>query len=206
MLRKPRITSVPVESLPEGSQTKGQQDLTPATEEQGKTDAEQMTEILQEVKEEHKEAVSDAPVVVKPKAKRASRAKPKEEPKEEPILTLQVSDQREEEPKEEPKGDDKVGCSDCGKQMSAKTLKYSHGPNCSSKKPKTKTDTKEGLQPTIQREEITEELIEHHIRTRTRADRALRRETMMNKLMQTAFCFSEPFLYTYRWSTQSTCP
>ena len=68
MPRKPRITALPVE----------QQDLTPATEEQGKTDAEQMTDIINEVKEERKaeepkEAVSDAPVVVKPKAKRASR-------------------------------------------------------------------------------------------------------------------------------------
>ena len=101
-----------------------------------------------------------------------------EEPKEEP------SEEAKEEPKEEPKGEDKVGCPDCGKQMSAKTLKYSHGPNCSSKKPKTKAEEQ---QPTIQREEITEELIEHHIRTRTRADRALRRETMMNKLMQRPF-------------------
>ena len=32
--------------------------------------------------------------------------------------------------------DTKVACPDCGKQMSAKTLKYSHGPNCSSKKQK----------------------------------------------------------------------
>jgi hypothetical protein len=149
-----------------------------------------MTEIIQEVKEEpnteeQKEAVSDAPVVAKPKAKRASRAKPKEEPaKEEPAKEEQKEEPKKEEPKEEPKGEDKVDCPDCGKQMSAKTLKYSHGPNCSSKKPNKKADER---QPTIQREEITEELIEHHIRTRTRADRALRRETMMNKLMQTAF-------------------
>ena len=170
MSRKPRITSVPVEQIEEG--------LVVARDvPDEKTDAEQMTEILQEVKEEHKEAVSDAVVVVKPKAKRASRAKPKEEPKE----------AVKEEPKEEPTSEDKVGCLDCGKQMSAKTLKYSHGPNCSSKKPKTKTDKKEELLPNIQREVITEQDIEHHIRTRTRADRALRRETMMNKLMQTAF-------------------
>ena len=173
MARKLRITAVPVEQREEGL-------MVASDVSDEKTDAEQMTEILQEVKEEpnaeeRKEAVSDAPDVVKPKAKRASRAKPKEEPvKEEPM-------------KEEPKGEDKVGCPDCGKQMSAKTLKYSHGPNCSSKKPKTKADKTEERQPTIQREEITEELIEHHIRTRTRADRALRRETMMNKLMQTAF-------------------
>ena len=171
---KPRITAVPVE------QVQPEEGLMVARDE--KTDAEQMTEILQEVqqepKEEPKETVSDAPGEVKPKAKRASRAKPKEQPiKEEP----------KEEAKEEPKGEDKVGCPDCGKQMSAKTLKYSHGPNCSSKKPKTNTDKKEEQRPTIQREEITEELIERHIRTRQRAERATRREMMMNNLVQSAF-------------------
>ena len=169
--------AVPVESLPEG--------LVVARDvPDEKTDAEQMTEILQEVKEEPREAVSEAPVVVKPKAKRASRAKPKEEPLEAEPIEEQILTQ---EPKEEARIDDKVACPDCGKQMSAKTLKYSHVANCVTKKPKTKTDKTEERQPTIQREEITEELIEHHIRTRSRAARALRRETMMNNLMQSAF-------------------
>ena len=142
MPRKPRITAVPVEQ-PEGLMVAN--DLP-----EEKTDAEQMTEILQEVKEEPKVAVSDAVVEVKPKATRASRAKPKEEPhedepKEEPILTLSLpegsqtkgsaSDQRD-----ELKMDTNVACPDCGKQMSAKTLKYSHGPNCSSKKQKRGDD------------------------------------------------------------------
>jgi len=186
MPRKPRITAIPVD------QVQPEEGLVVAMDE--KTDAEQMTEILQEVqqepKEEPKETVSAAPVVVKPKAKRASRAKPKEEPvKEEQKEEAKEEPEEEakEEPKEEHKGDDKVGCPDCGKQMSAKTLKYSHGPNCSSKKPKTNTDKKEEQQPTIQREEITEELIERHIRTRQRAERATRREMMLNNLMQTAF-------------------
>ena len=177
MPRKPRITAVPVE------QVQPEEGLVVAGDvPDEKTDAEQMTEILQEVKEEPKVAVSEAVVEVKPKAKRASRAKPKEQPiKEEP------KEEPKEEAKEEHKGDDKVGCPDCGKQMSAKTLKYSHGPNCSSKKPKTNTDKKEEQRPTIQREEITEELIERHIRTRQRAERATRREMMLNNLMQTAF-------------------
>ena len=187
MPRKPRITAVPVESLPEGL-------MVARDVPDEKTDAEQMTEILQEVKEEHREAVSEAPVVVKPKAKRASRAKPKEEPLEAEPIEEQILTQ---EPKEEARIDDKVACPDCGKQMSAKTLKYSHVANCVTKKPKTKTDKtvftqgsqdqREERQPTIQKEEITEELIEHHIRTRSRAARALRRETMMNNLMQSAF-------------------
>ncbi len=70
MPRKRRITAVPVE------QVQPEEGLMVARDE--KTDAEQMTKIIQEVKEEPREAVSDALVVVKPKAKRASRAKPKE--------------------------------------------------------------------------------------------------------------------------------
>ena len=196
MPRKPRITAVPVEqpvlTVPVSDQREGLITATEILEE--KTDAEQMTEILQEVKEEPKVAVSDAVVEVKPKAKRASRAKPKEEPlevepKEEQILT--------QEPKEEARIDDKVACPDCGKQMSAKTLKYSHVANCVTKKQKTEKavftqgsqDQREEQQyPThTQVGEITEELIEHHIRTRSRAARALRRETMMNNLVQSAF-------------------
>ena len=180
MPRKPRITAVPVEQ-PEGLMVAN--DLP-----EEKTDAEQMTDILQEVqqepKEEPKETVSDALGEVKPKAKRASRAKPKEEPlqvepKEEQILT--------QEPKEEARIDDKVACPDCGKQMSAKTLKYSHVANCVTKKQKTKTEKTDEQQYPTQVGDITEELIEHHIRTRSRAARALRRETMMNNLVQSAF-------------------
>ncbi len=84
MLRKPSITSVPVE----------QTDLTPATEDEGKTDAEQTNVIINEVNEEQKADIEqflfegpsvapEVPVVANAKTKRASRAKPKE-PKEEP--------------------------------------------------------------------------------------------------------------------------
>ena len=205
MPRKTRITAVPVEqpvlTVPVSDKREGLMVATDLPEE--KTDAEQMTEILQEVqqepKEEPKETVSDAPGEVKPKAKRASRAKPKEQPiKEEPLEAEPKEEQiLTQEPKEEARIDDKVACPDCGKQMSAKTLKYSHVANCVTKKPKTKTEKTvftQGSQD--QREEqpylpdvgeITEELIEHHIRTRSRAARALRRETMMNNLVQSAF-------------------
>ena len=133
MPRKPRITAVPVDQ-PEGLMVAN--DLP-----EEKTDAEQMTEILQEVKEEPKVAVSDAVVEVKPKAKRASRAKPKEEPrKEEPLEVEPIEEQilKSPEPKEEARIDDKVACPDCGKQMSAKTLKYSHVANCVTKNQKQK--------------------------------------------------------------------
>ncbi len=135
MLRKPRITAVPVE------QVQPEEGLMVARDVPVLTEAEQTTEILQEVKEEPREAVSDAVVEVKPKAKRASRAKPKEEP---------VKEEPREEVKEEAKVDDKVACPDSGKQMSAKTLKYSHVANCVTKKPKTKTDKTEEQQLTIQ--------------------------------------------------------
>ena len=192
MPRKPRITAVPVDqvqpvlTLPASDQR--EEGLVVAMDE--KTDAEHMTEILQEVKEEPKVAVSDAVVEVKPKAKRASRAKPKEEPlevepKEEQILT--------QEPKGEARIDDKVACPDCGTQMSAKTLKYSHVANCVTQKQKTKTEKTYEQQYPTQVGEITEELIEHHIRTRSRAARALRRETMMNNLVQSAFDFLNLF-------------
>ena len=205
MLRKLRITAVPVEQE-EGLMIAMDAPDEKTDAEHEKTDAEQMTEIIKEVNEEPKEepteeqkdAVPEVPVVAKAKAKRASRAKPKEEPiieepKEEPNegpnLTLKVADQRVEEPKEEPKREEKVACPDCGRHMSAKTLKYSHGPNCSRKKQQTKTEVFT-LSGTNQGEFATEDLIEHHLRPRiqhTRADRANRREAMMSKLMQAAF-------------------
>jgi hypothetical protein len=70
--------------------------------------------------------------------------------------------------------------------MAAKTLKYSHGPNCSSKKQKKGDDE-------VAREQIhksVEEVIEHEIQKRlhnTSACRAVRRQEMVEKLMQHAF-------------------
>ena len=209
MPRRPRITAAPVD------QVQPEEGLVVARDE--KTDAEQMTEILQEVqqepKEEPKETVSAAPVVVKPKAKRASRAKPKEEPEKEEQKEEAKEEPKEEakeEPKEEHKGDDKVGCPDCGKQMSAKTLKYSHGPNCSSKKQKKGDEEFAKTLRTAKQiaheiggehganaldafamleslDKVPDHVIERHIRTRQRAERATRREMMMNNLMQSAF-------------------
>ena len=190
MPRKPRITAVPVEQVQPEEGLMIARDVPDE-----KTDAEQMTDIIQEVKEEPKADIEQVllevpfvtpvlPVIEKLKAKRASRAKPKEEPLEAEPIEEQILTQ---EPKEEARIDDKVACPDCGKQMSAKTLKYSHVANCVTKKPKTKTEKTDEQQYPPQVGEITEELIEHHIRTRSRAARALRRETMMNNLVQSAF-------------------
>ena len=81
----------------------------------------------------------------------------------------------------------KVACPDCGKQMSAKTLKYSHGPNCSSKK--QKQGDEEGVKELIEKS-VFEEVVEHEVQKRlhnTRACRAVRRAEMVEKLIQNAF-------------------
>ena len=83
---------------------------------------------------------------------------------------------------------EETSCSDCGKQVSAKTLKYSHGPNCVVKKQKQS-------QPTISREdgnqslgsEVTKEQEYQSRRRNRRMERAARREEMVQKLMKNAF-------------------
>jgi hypothetical protein len=208
MARKAKITAVPIDqeaeiapqvdddevSLPEGSQTKG------------KNDAQHMTDIINEVNTpvlthsvedqiETPAAPSLAgmqPVVeTKAKAKRASKAKPAVvvEPEVEVTASLDEVEAVITLPlPEELKVDTKVACPDCGKQMSAKTLKYSHGPNCSSKKQKTNTDQKEESQPNIVRNPLTEALLDHWKEQKcTRAARAVRRQEMVEKLMQNAF-------------------
>ncbi len=159
--------------------------------------------------DEAPEAPSE-PVVLKAKAKRASRAKPKEEslpsgsqttgPKEEleeepevevtasSLDEVQVEVTVQEDAKTDAKADAKVACPDCGKQMSAKTLKYSHVPNCPAKK---RTEEKDTLTtPLLRRESVLEEVIENEVQKRLhnkRSERAARREEMVSKLMQNAF-------------------
>ena len=69
----------------------------------------------------------------------APKAKIKRMSKKEPVMTepeVEVTSSFDEVqaevvmPKQEPYVEPKVACPDCGKKMSAKTLKYSHGPNC----------------------------------------------------------------------------
>ena len=87
----------------------------------------------------------------------------------------------------EPKVDAKVACPDCGKQMSAKTLKYSHGPNCSSKKQK-QGDEEESTKTDIVRNPLTEAILDNWKETRcTRLARAVRRQEMVDRLIQNAF-------------------
>ena len=111
---------------------------------------------------------------------------------------------------EELKVDTKVACPDCGKQMSAKTLKYSHGPNCSASKHKQGVEEFDNTLRVAKQiaqeiggehgasaldafaileslDKVPEHVIEHHIRTRQRASRAVRRQEVVEKLMQNSF-------------------
>ena len=138
MPRKSKVTAVPIE-----------QTIVEQAETEPKTDAEQLTELVKvvdavpsnqiEVKNEPLE-ITDQPLVnKKPQAKRAPKAK-----KEKPVLdavvevvssTINETVAEVEIPDEKIFTENKkVECPDCGKQMSAKTLKYSHAPNCPFKK------------------------------------------------------------------------
>ena len=177
MPRKAKVQAVPVEQADqrEGLMVAGDVDV--------KTEAEQLTEVINEVKADAEE-VADAPeevVEAKPKAKRASKAKAKAVPPPEVtpppvvVLTQGPSDQREEP---EPAVDEvaKASCPDCGKQMSAKTLKYSH--KC--------TTAKVAPVVTSRIVEIVEDEVEKRFNNR-RAERAARREAVVEKLMLSAF-------------------
>jgi len=199
--RKSKITAVPIE--PKEQQTE-------VIEE--KTDAEQMTDVLNHVNVADDEPLvaPSEPVVLKAvKAKRASRAKPKvpgtpvgEEP--EVKVTSSTLDEAQvevtipEEAKTDAKVDTKVTCPDCGKQMSAKTLKYSHVPNCTAKKQseggsqaRQRSLRTPAPEASLRREEsVLEEVIENEVQKRLqnkRSERAARREEMVQKLMQNAF-------------------
>ena len=197
MPRKSKITAVPVTDHAAEGLVRAWGD----EEREEKNDAEQMTDIINEVKvnEEPAEASpqapqveAEAPIVEAPKAKakRASRAKPKEEePQVETNSSLDETQAvvtiptQEEEGKKEAKTEAKVSCPDCGKQMSAKTLKYSHVPNCPAKKQQQSPRE-------LPASSIMEEVIENEVQKRMnnkRAERAARREEMVQKLMQNAF-------------------
>ena len=150
-----------------------------------------MTDIINEVSLEQKVKTlpEESQDTEKAKPKRASRAKPKEPPMEEPKEEPKEEPPKEEPPKEEPKEDQgagaKVECPDCGKQMSAKTLRYSHGANCSAKQGKQQRAQEEQPAPNVM-----DDLIEYEVqrgKNRKRAERATRREAMVAKLLQNAF-------------------
>jgi ssDNA-binding Zn-finger/Zn-ribbon topoisomerase 1 len=77
----------------------------------------------------------------------------------------------------------KVECPDCGKSMSAKTLRYSHGPNCLFKK----QADKEEADPSKM---VTQEMIEAEVQKRmscAKAERLNRRQKQIESLVASAF-------------------
>ena len=183
MPRKAQITAVPVEQE--------QQGVSEDPVEQN-TDAEQMTDIINEVNTTPQSDVpqlnAEEEVTEKPKPKARAKRAPSRgpsvrlkhnviEPEPEPEPEVQA-----ELPVEEVKVDAKVECPDCGKMMSQKTLRYSHGPNCVAKKQKTMTE--DNLQS------ASDDWVEHEVQRRLygrREERATRREAMVAKLVQNAF-------------------
>ena len=192
MGRKAKIVAVSIDK---------EEEVVPQVDEEVKTDAQLMTEIINEVnapeglclvQEEEVPVVEDqceTPVVVaKAKAKRVSKAKTivTTAPVEPEVVEAEVV-VAVEPVVVEPKVDAKVACPDCGKQMSAKTLKYSHGPNCSSKKQK-QGDEEESTKTDIVRNPLTEAILDNWKETRcTRLARAVRRQEMVDRLIQNAF-------------------
>ena len=163
MPRKAKITAVPIDAQPD-------QTLEQVAHEEPKTEAEQMTDVINEVNvsESTMSNEDEAPAV------QAEVVTPKQEP--------------------EQKGQDpKVACPDCGKKMAAKTLKYSHGPNCVINKQKqSQEDNATQLAEEVGPQEGIGEsranaLLQHHVQTRARAERATRREAMVANLMKNAF-------------------
>lgn len=98
-----------------------------------------MTAVREEIQTESapvvaEESAADEAPVAKPKAKGRAK-KVVAEVKEEPVA--EVKEEAVAEVKEEPVAEvkeeavvEKVACPDCGKKVSAKTLKYSHKANC----------------------------------------------------------------------------
>ena len=192
MGRKAKIVAVSIDK---------EEEVVPQVDEEVKTDAQLMTEIINEVnapeglclvQDEEVPVIEDqgeTPVVVATaKAKRVSKAKTivTAAPVEPEVVDAEVV-VAVEPVVVEPKVDAKVACPDCGKQMSAKTLKYSHGPNCSSKKQKQGGE-EESTKTDIVRNPLTEAVLDNWKETRcTRLARAVRRQEMVDRLIQNAF-------------------
>ena len=187
MPRKSKVTAVPIDQ-PEANQEEG---LAKAWGDEVKTDAEHMTELVNEIRTEPTPEEPKEEEKPKPKAKRAPRKKTESvvEPVVEVTATVEetVAEVAIPEEKTEAKVDaaEKATCPDCGKQMSAKTLKYSHGPNCVVAKKQAKQEERND-----DHRNIPEEIIEQEVKKRmhqTRADRIARKQEAVIKLIANAF-------------------
>ena len=195
MPRKAKITAMPIDAQPD-------QTVEQVAQEEPKTEAEQMTDVINEVNVTESTLSNEDESSVAPAVQTAPKAKARRVSKKESVFTepeVEVTSSFDEVqadvvlPKQETYVEPKVACPDCGKKMAAKTLKYSHGPNCVINKQKQSqednaTQLAEEVGPP---EEIGESrantLLQHHVQTRARAERATRREAMVANLMKNAF-------------------
>jgi hypothetical protein len=175
MPRKSKVTAVPIDQEEGLARAWGDGEV--------KTDAEQMTDLVNEINvepEQMEEEPTEEREEQKPKAKRAPR-KRTESVVVDVATTFDDAQVEVAIPDEKADGNakEKVACPDCGKQMSAKTLKYSHGPNCVVAK-KQSDNTRS----------IPDEIIEQEVQKRmvqTRADRLARKQEAVSKLVANAF-------------------
>ncbi len=183
MPRKAKIVAVPIDA-PVAEPVE-------ETPPEVKTDAEEMTTVINELKTDDQpvaQEVAEPSVVelsvVEPtaKPKRAPRAKKVKEQEQvqaevvavEPTLEETADEVTVPEEKQAPAVvKEKVACPDCGKQMSAKTLKYSHAPNCTVKQINVK-------------EEMLESLLEQRLSS-VKQERLARKQAMVEKLISGAF-------------------
>jgi hypothetical protein len=201
MPRKAKIVAVPVDAATVAEPVE-------QTAQEDKTDAEEMTNVINEIKTEDQPVTQEvAEPTAEPKPKRAPRARAptRKRVKELDAEVVDVEPTLEETavevtlPEEKPAAvvKDKVACPDCGKEMSAKTLKYSHAPNCVIKK-KQSDEQPAAVVPDRRRDSpegnISEELIEELVQKRwdnvsnnLRRERLARKQAMMEKLISGAF-------------------
>ena len=186
MPRKAKITAVPIDAQPD-------QTLEQVDHDEPKTEAEQMTDVINEanVTESILSNENGLSIQIAPKAKikRMSKKEPvMTEPEVEVTSSLDEVQAEVVMPNQEPYVEPKVACPDCGKKMSAKTLKYSHGPNCVIHKQKQQIPSDESAPNEIQ--SVTNEWVEHEVQRRLngrREERATRREAMVANLVKNAF-------------------
>ena len=176
-----------------------------------------MTDVINEVNviestlsNEDESSIQKAP---KARAKRVSKKEPDFiEPEVEVTSSLDEVQAEVVMPKQEPYVEPKVACPDCGKKMSAKTLKYSHGPNCVIHKQKQSKEDEEYANMSHKAKQLAQEVggesgasalhaigmldslsnfsnhdIKQHIQSRAREERATRREAMVANLVKNAF-------------------
>ena len=161
MLRKAKITAVPLYDQPDLTleQVDGQEH---------KTDAEKMTDVINEVNvsetilsnEYEAPVFLDLQTAPKAKIKRMSQKEPAfTEPEVEVTPSLDEVQADVVLPQQEPEVEPKVACPVCGKEVSAKTLKYRHGPICVIKKQTQSQENEEYVKMSHTAKQIAREVV-----------------------------------------------